>query len=267
MAEIVAALDEVGANKLLQDAIAAFNPSPDSGTDSLDVFQVDWTVSVSLSGGSVDLIPSDTIRIEDLHLDFSVDLTFHLNLNDIGEICIPESVSWAPWGFIYTPEVCFDLPNITFDPVSHSGWAEFTGDFHPQVTLIGGTWKIDAVLDGIPSLKIDPATVFEIQSLLLAVAVSALFLAGPFGWVFVPVVVTLINTLGAAALTGFLGPLLTPFVSGLALTVYQQPQLFEVVPAAGPVDPAVHVTLDSVSVSIDGSGGEDELVIGVDISP
>jgi hypothetical protein len=267
VAEILAALDETGANKLLHDAISAFNPPPDSGTESLDVFQVDWTVSVSLSGGSIDLIPSDTIRIEDLHLDFSVDLTFHLNLNDIGEICIPESISWAPWGFIYTPEVCFTLPNVTFDTISHSGWAEFTADFHPQVTLTAGVWRIDAVVDSIPSLQIDPATVLAIQTALLAVAVPALTAAGPFGWVFIPVVVTLINTLGVAAITGLLGPLLTPFVSGLTLPVYDQPQLFEVVPAAGPVDPAVNVTLDNVSAAIDGSGGEDELVIGVDISP
>jgi len=58
-----------------------------------------------------------------------------------------------------------------------------------------------------------------------------------------------------------------PFISGLKIPLYSQPQLFEVLPASGALDPAVFITLDDVKAAVDGSGGEDELVLTVDVSP
>jgi hypothetical protein len=69
-----------------------------------------------------------------------------------------------------------------------------------------------------------------------------------------------------AGLTGLLGPILTPFVSGLRIPIYNQPQLFEVLPLEGPIDPAVHVTIDAIAASVETSD-EDELVLTADISP
>ena len=84
---------------------------------------------------------------------------------------------------------------------------------------------------------------------LLAVAVAAILLA-----------------IGIAGLTGFLGVILSPFLSGLEIPLYDQPQQFEVLPADGPFDPAVFVTLDAVAARVD-STTEDELVRAIDVSP
>src|SRR4029434_4681723 len=52
----------------------------------------------------------------------------------------------------------------------------------------------------------------------LAIAVNAILLA-----------------IGIAGVTGLLGPILTPFVSGLKIPIYDQPKLFQMLPAEGPV--------------------------------
>ena len=49
-----------------------------------------------------------------------------------------------------------------------------------------------------------------------------------------------------AGVTGFLWPIITPLVSGLEIPIYDQPQMFPVPPAEGPVDPQVHVRIDSL---------------------
>jgi hypothetical protein len=62
-----------------------------------------------------------------------------------------------------------------------------------------------------------------------------------------------------------LGPIISPFVSGIRIPVYEQMKTFEALPAAGPNDPPVFVTLDTVKAAIT-SDTEDEFVLAVDIS-
>jgi hypothetical protein len=74
MAEITAALDEKGANKLLDTVIAAIPPQSKSGSGNLGPFLASYSITGTLTNGDVDLIPPDTIRIADLQLDWSLSL-------------------------------------------------------------------------------------------------------------------------------------------------------------------------------------------------
>ena len=56
-------------------------------------------------------------------------------------------------------------------------------------------------------------------------------------------------------------------MSGLKFKIYDQPQLFQVLPASGPFDPKVNVTIDLVAADLAHNGTEDELVLTADISP
>ena len=80
-------------------------------------------------------------------------------------------------------------------------------------------------------------------------------------------VAAILLAIGIAGLTGFLGVILSPFLSGLEIPLYDQPQQFEVLPADGPFDPAVFVTLDAVAARGHNSTTEDELVLAIDVSP
>lgn len=76
MPDITAALDEVGANKLLDAVIAAIGPQSKSGSGNLGPFVATYNVQATLTNGNVDLIPPDTIRIADLQLDWTIGFSF-----------------------------------------------------------------------------------------------------------------------------------------------------------------------------------------------
>jgi hypothetical protein len=73
--------------------------------------------------------------------------------------------------------------------------------------------------------------------------------------------------IGIAGLTGLLGPLITPFISGTKFPITEVPALFQVLPAAGPFDPAVFVTVESLGAEVQHNPPEDELVVLADIKP
>lgn len=100
----------------------------------------------------------------------------------------------------------------------------------------------------------------------IGVAITPFLLAVPFIGPFLALAAAILAAIGIAGVTGLLGPILTPFVSGLTFTVYKQPQLFNILPAAGAFDPAVNVNLDAVNAEVM-SSDENELVLTVDISP
>jgi hypothetical protein len=72
-------------------------------------------------------------------------------------------------------------------------------------------------------------------------------------------------TIGVAGVLGLLGPILSPFVTGLSFNVYNQPQVFEVLPPAPP-DAVVNVTLTAITADVR-STDEDELVLSIDFAP
>ncbi|MGH2697693.1 MAG: hypothetical protein ACRDJL_00660 [Actinomycetota bacterium] len=266
MSDITAAVDEVAASTLMANAQTLLGTQSVSDSGSLGPFDASWGATASFSGGTVDLVPPDVVRITDCDLNYSLNLTVSFDLSSIiPDFCLPRICIPTPFGSICTPRICIDWPSVSI-PISFSDVVKFTADFKFNVFLNSSSqWQVDAVIVGVPFLQLTPAA----TAILAAIGITAAAILAPIpfiGPLLAGAVLLITATIGVAALTGLLGALLTPFVSGLSFTVYKQPQLFPVLPAAGPFDPAVNINLDSVAIAVDGSGGEDELVLSVDIS-
>lgn len=260
MADITLAADETAATTLVLDAESALGTVADSGSDTLGPFTASWSGSVFFANGSVDLIAPNIIRIADCEVHYSFSFTFSIDLSSIlPDFCLPRVCIFG----LCTPRICIDWPTIPI-PISFSDVATFTADFTLAASLSGGVWKVDIVIVGIPSLTLGLAT----AALIVAVGAAAglVLLAVPFiGPFLAGAVVAITAAIGIAGATGFLGAILTPFVSGLTFNIYNQPQVFPVLPAAGALDPAVNINIDSLAATVE-STDEDELVITADIS-
>lgn len=267
MAEIIAAIDETGADHLLDDVLATIVLPPRSGSGNLGPFVANYTATARLTNGSVDLIPPNIIRLVDLRLDWHVDFRFSFDLSNVlPDFCLPQICVDIPFiGRVCTPRICINWPTITI-PVSFGDFLLATADFRPEVTLAAGVWRVDGVIVGVPVLQFGATTFLLLTAIGTAAALilSTIPFIGPFLGGAVAAILFLI---GVAGVTGLLGPILTPFISGLRIPIYQQPQRFVVLPAAGPVDPQVTIRLDQVTAAIAHNGTEDELVLGVDVSP
>lgn len=267
MPDIIAAADEVAATKLLHDAETALGTQSRSGSGSLGPFSATWGASVHFSNGAIDLIPPNIIRIANCEFNFSLSFGFSIDLNSfLPQICLPRICVRIPFiGRVCTPGICIAWPTIPLPTITYSDMIRFSGDFTLNVALVGVMWKVDAVVVGIPLLQLSPAAAAIL--LLIGSTVAAAVVWVPFiGPLLAGLVIAITAAIGIAGVTGLLGPILTPFVSGLSFNVYNQPKLFPVLPAAGPLDPPVNVTLDLVTASVQGSD-EDELVLTADISP
>ena len=266
MPDIVVAGDETAATELVHDAETTLGTISDSGSGSLGPFTASWSASVSFSGGAVDLIAPNIIRITDCQMNYSLGFSFSFDLSDIlPDFCIPEICIPIPFlPDICTPEICVDWPTIII-PVNYSDSLLFTADFTLNPHLDGTDWVVDIVIVGIPFLQISPAA----AAILIAIGLAAAAILAPIPFIgpFLAIAVAgILAVIGIAGLTGFLGPILSLFVSGLTFEVYRQPQVFEVLSASLPLDPAVNINLDNVAASVVATD-EDELVLSVDISP
>ena len=267
MAEITAALDEKGADKLLDTAIAAIGPQTKSGSGNLGPFTANYSITGTLTSGDVDLIPPDTIRIVDLRLNWSLNLSFEFDLSSIlPDFCIPQVCVPVPCvGDVCTPRICIDWPTITI-PVSFSDFLKATADLQLDINLAGGKWKVEAVMLALPNLQFGATSALLLVA--IGVAATPILLAVPFIGPFLAIAVdAILAAIAIAGVTGLLGPILTPFLSGLRVSIYEQPQLFEVLPAMSLVDPKVDIVLDLIAAEIQHNGQEDELVLTADISP
>jgi hypothetical protein len=267
MAEITAALDEAGANKLLDTAIAAIGTQSKSGSGTLGPFLASYNIQATFTNGDVDLIPPNTIEIVDLRLDWDLDLSFGIDLSMIlPDFCIPRVCVDIPCvGRVCTPEICIDWPTITV-PVSFGDFLKATADLALDISLIAGKWKVQAKVLGVPNLQFGPTSAL----LLIAIgaAVTPVLLLVPFIGPFLAIAVNaILVSIAVAGVIGFLGPIITPFVSGLKVALYDQPQQFEVLPFEGPVDPRVDFVIDKLAAVVAHNAPEDELVLTADISP
>lgn len=267
MAEITAALDEAGANKLMALAIATIGTQSKSGSGSLGPFTAGYSISGTLTSGTVDLIPPNIIRIADLRLDWHLDLNFSIDLGAIlPEICLPRVCINIPCvGRVCTPRICIDWPTIPVH-VPLSDFVKTTVDLAPGVSLVGGNWKVKATILGVPNLQFGLVSAALITALQLAI--TPLLLAIPFIGPFLALAVNIVLALfTVAGVTGFLGPIITPFISGISIPIYDQPQQFEVLPASSAVDPKVDIRIDAIAANVAHNGNEDELVLTADVSP
>lgn len=267
MAEITAALDETGANKLLDTAIGILPPQSTSGSGNLGPFVASYNVTASLTNGDVDLIPPDIVRLVDLRLDWNLSLSFGFDLSSIlPDFCLPRVCINIPCvGRVCTPRICIDWPTIAI-PVSFGDFVKATGDFKLDISLIGGVWKVQALIVGLPNLQFGATTALLLAA--IGAAVTPILLAIPFIGPFLAIAVNaILLAIGIAGVTGFLGPILTPFISGLKIPLYEQPKLFPILPNESPVDPQVDINIDMVAAMVAHNGTEDELVLTADVSP
>jgi hypothetical protein len=265
MAEIIAAVDETAANSLIDTAIATLDPLSASGSRNLGPFVAGYAVSAKLVNGDIDLIPPDIIRAKNLRLNWSINLSFGFDLSSIlPDFCIPQVCIDIPCvGRVCTPRLCIDWPTISI-PFSFADFVQTDVDLRLDVSLVANIWHVQAVIVGVPDLRtgIKTAALLTALGLAAAIVLAPIPFIGPFLAV---AVLAILATIGAAGVLGFLGPILTPFVSGLKIPIYKQPQRYEVLPIEGPNDPAVKITIDAIAARVENSG-EDELVLTADIS-
>lgn len=263
--DITAAIDEQAAEKLLDTAIGLVVLPPANGTGTLGPFTATYNASASLSPGDVDLIAPGTIRIDDFRLDWSLGFSFGFDLSSfIPDFCIPQVCIDIPCvGRVCTPGFCVNWPTLTI-PVSFSDFVQASADFGISITQTSGVWRVEAVVQSINSLQFGLTTAALLAG--ISLAVTPILLAIPFIGPFLAIAVNaIIAAIGIAGVTGFLGPILTPFVSGLRIPIYDQPVIFEALSATSAIDPAVFINIDDVKAFII-STNEDELVLTIDIS-
>jgi hypothetical protein len=261
MSDILAAADQSAATTLLHDAEITLGTPSQSGSGSLGPFTAGYDVSVNFSGGSVNLTPPNIIEIANLNINYSAGLNFSIDLNNfIPEICIP-SICFI---FFCTPSFCISWPTIPLPSFNFSDTATITADFHLDAHLSGTTWLIDVVINGVPSLSFGPGTAAILVA--LEAAITAIVSAVPFIGPLIAVAVdAIISAIAIGGLTGFLGQMLTPFVSGLTFNIYKQPKLFPVISASGPLNPEVDITITALGADVQASD-KTELVITASIA-
>ena len=241
------------------------SPQTASDSASLGPFFANYAANASFAPGDVDLIAPGTIRIENFRLNWSLNFSFGIDLSDfLPDFCLPQVCIDIPCvGRVCTPEICIDWPTLAV-PVSFSDFILATADFGMVITNSGGFWRVQAEVQGIPNLQFGATTAALLAA--ISLALTPVLLAVPFIGPFLAIAANAILLgIGIAGVTGFLGPILTPFVSGMRIPIYNQPVIFQALAAAGAVDPAVFITLDDVNAFIT-SDTEDELVLTVDIS-
>jgi hypothetical protein len=259
--DIIAAVDETAASTLLHAAEAAIGTVSKSGSGSFGPLGLSWSASASFTGGTVSLAAPDTVAIDNLEIDYSLSLGLSLDLSFL-DFCIPQVCIPTPFGDLCTPKICITFPTIGVT-VPFSSSATVSADFGIVVHLTAGTWFVDVVIQNVRKLDLGAAATLLLAA--VGAAISAALLAVPFIGPFLSAVAALITAaFGLAEVTGLLGQIVSLFVSGLTFNVYQQPQNFQVLPASGPFDPAVDVTLVAVAAGVQATG-KNELVLSVDI--
>ena len=200
-----------------------------------------------------------------MRVNWSLDLTLTIDLASfLPEICLPQVCIPIPCvGTVCSPKICLPRPTIPIH-VSFGDTARATADFGLSIALVGGMWKVETVVQDVIDIEFGTGTAALLGAIGAAVTVAALAipLIGPFVAI---VVGAILLAIGIAEVTGFLGPIISPFVSGLRIPIYKRPQMFQALSADGPNDPAVFITLDQVNAFIT-SDVEDELVLEVDFS-
>lgn len=268
MPEIIAALDEQGSNDLLDLAISLVPPQTSSGSQSAGPFDFGYLASATLANGDVDLIPPGTVRIKDLKLDWSLSLSFEIDLNDfLPHFCVPQACVDIPCvGEVCTPGFCLDWPTIPIPIPTFSDFVRVTADFGLAITQVSGNWRVEVVIQGTPLLQFG-ATTAALLALIAAAITAALLLVPLIGPFLAAAIDVVLFAIGIAGLTGLLGAVLTPFIAGLRIKIYDQPAQFVVVSADGPFDPEVNIRIDAINTDVQHNGTEDELVLSADISP
>lgn len=264
MSNLIVAADETAATTLIHDAESTLAIPPASGSGSLGPFTASYSASASLSGGTVSLRAPNIIEVDNAQINYSLSLQFSLNLNDfLPSFCLPQICIFG----LCTPQICISWPTITV-PLNYSDSATFTADFTVQATETPTAWIVTAVIQGIPSLQLSATATAIIVA--LGTAIAAVCLAIPLIGPFLAGLVELLTlTIGVAGATGFLGPIISLFISGQPILTQAIPNPFTMFPADWPT--AVIQNASPVLINITALGAavvvsdKNELVLTADI--
>jgi hypothetical protein len=164
-ADATIAISEGGTNKLLQDALSLAHAS-DSDSGTWGPFTVGYSVSVDVSGGTVELVdtPVEVIRLHDVNIAGSVGVNLDFNLGNIlPHICIPPvrlCVHIPFLGRVCTPQFCVPWPHVNIAPTLPFA-LKFSADFNVKVKDGGSKWNV--VLEVFPfSIVIDPSPMADL---------------------------------------------------------------------------------------------------------
>jgi hypothetical protein len=219
-----------------------------------------------LSNGTIDLIAPATVEIKDLRLDWIINLSFQLDIGDfIPDIHIPQVCIHIPCvGNVCTPKIDIVWPTVNV-PVSFGDFLKTTVDLGVGLSLVAGMWKVEGIVQGVPNLQLGASTAALLAAVGVAVAAAVAWvpLIGPF---LAGLALAVVTAVGIAGLTGPRPDHHTVHL-GYAVPITQVPALFQVLPASGPFDPAVFVTVESLAAEVQHNPPEDELVVLADIKP
>jgi hypothetical protein len=265
MQDITLAADETAATRLVHDGETLFGTPSKSGSGNLGPFFANYTVSASISGGTVSLHAPNIIELNDIHLNYSLSLTFGIDLNNfLPHFCLPQVCVNIPCvGEICTPKICLSWPTISV-PLSYSDFVAFTANFQLLPRLAGGDWFIDLRIVSVQKLDISlaAAAILTALGLLLGGLLAPIPFIGPFLAI---AVAAILAGIGVASVTGLLGPILNLFVAGMTFPIYHRPQVQQVLPAAGPNDPAVSITVTTLDAVVQETDKR-ELVVSASIA-
>jgi hypothetical protein len=246
MSDITLAADQTAVTRLLHDAETLLGVQSASNSGSFGPFVASYSVSASLSGGTVTLTPPKTISLANISLNYSLNLSFGIDLNSfLPNFCIPQVCVDIPCvGKVCTPQICISWPTITI-PFNYSDSLTFSADFEVLPHLTSGNWIIDVKLLSVPALNLSVAAAAILTA--LGVAIGAAVASVPFiGPLLAVLVAGVLAAIGIAGITGLLGPLLSAILSGLTLTIYKEPAIQQVLSSAGPHDPAVSIDITAL---------------------
>ncbi len=265
MSDLLVAADETAANTLVQTGQTLLGTVSKNGNGSLGPFNASWGASASFSGGTVSLREPDIIRIANCSLNYSLNFNFSFDLSDIiPDFCLPQICVRIPFiGRVCTPRICIDWPSVNI-PINYSDSLQFSSDFRLNASLDSGKWSVDIEIVDIPLLQLSPAATAILSA--IGIAAAAILATIPFIGPFLSVAALAITAaIGIAGLTGFLGPILSLFVSGLSFTIHQFDQRFVILPATSAIDPEIAINVDSLTALVQ-SSDEDELLLEADFS-
>lgn len=257
------AVSQGGVNQLVQDLLSSAHVSK-SASATFGPFTVGYSVSASVSGGTVELVdtPIQVIRVHDFNVSASAGVSLSFDLNNIlPEICIPPvqvCVDIPFIGHVCTPQFCVSWPSVTI-PLTIPLSLNISADFGLQVRDGGSTW--DIVLLIFPfSLVIDPTP--TINAILNAVkaAVDGVLNGIPLiGGLIADLVNLVIGALQgvisliAGAIDALIHEvilLIDIFSPTIPVTLISFNKVEAMLPAGGPGDAEVDITLASLTAQI-----------------
>ncbi len=263
MQDLVVAVDQGTVNSMVAAEEKVLQLGPKVASHHFGPFFVSASASASIPQGTVTLVPPNVFHIANFQFRYRLGASFGIHLNDfLPTFCLPRI---CVFGFC-TPKICVSWPDITV-PFSTTGSVTTTTDLRLDVHLdtVHNQWNVDAVLLAIPSVNFSAQAAALLT--VIEVAISAALLLVPFIGPFLSALsVVLFAFFDIAALTGFLGDILTLLLSGLRFNLIKQDKLAKLLDpdASGPY-PALMASIDNLGGTI-ASSDKTELVLGGSLS-